>query len=74
MGELTGSGGCVCRTALESRIEGPARGSPNPGPLPGHYPALVLSVLTWEGARQQSALGLPPSLHHCVILGGCVTR
>lgn len=66
MGELTGSGGCVCRTALESRIEGPARA--------GHYPALVLSVLTWEGARQESAFRLPPSLHHCVILGGCVTR
>lgn len=65
MGELTGSGGCVCRTALESRIEGPARGSPNPGPLPGRYPALLPSVPTREGARQESAFRLPPRLHHC---------
>ena len=41
MGELTGSGGCVCRTALESRIEGPARA--------GHYPALFSLYLLGKG-------------------------
>lgn len=43
MGELTGSGGCVYRTALESRIEGTRPGAPH---TRGPYLVIILTCFS----------------------------
>lgn len=72
MGELTGSGGRVCRTALESRIEGPARAPQTRGPyLAVILPCFSLCLLGKGLVRSQHFASLLGFIS--VIRGGGIT-